>query len=276
VDVLSNILLDRRLKRHRCIKQPDLEPLGSRAAFIKSSTLIEAGQQLLTRLRLSDVLAPAASSDGSTDEAMSTSSQEADQAKPYPKLITQADYIAADIMNRDNIEQAIHELEGVNAPDDDATSAVLQMHQKTLFIRGQALDHSSPVVSLNLQCLAEGMFRMESDIDDNHTIQYTEDPDYERVEDPGVDVEASKAAKLRFVKFMEDEAMILGNKDMENFLLWAGSFVGWMSHCFEGTKLAIENQLSSPGGFGTYKVGWWRETRIAKEKKTRKLNYYFV
>ena len=124
-----------------------------------SSTLPEAGQQLPTRPGLSDVLAPAETSNGSTEEAMSTSNQQADQAKTHPKLGTQADYIAADLMNRDNIEYTIQGLEGLCAPNENATSSVLQIHQKTLCILRQALDHSSPVVSLNLECLVEGMFQ---------------------------------------------------------------------------------------------------------------------
>jgi len=224
-----------------------------------SSTQPEAGQQLPTRPELSGFLAPASTSNGSTNEALSTSNQQADEAKPDPKLITQADYIAADIMNRDNIEYTINELEGSSAPDENAASSVLQLHQKTLSILGQALHHSSPVVSLNLQCLAEGTFRMETEIDDSIAIQFSGDADYERIEDPDVVVEASKAAKLRFVKFMEDEAMILGNKDMENFLIWAGSLVGWMSDFFEGTQLNIQEQLSAPGGFEAYDVREWRK-----------------
>jgi hypothetical protein len=90
-----------------------------------SSILPEAGQQLPTRPGLSNVLAPASTSNGSTNEAMSTSNQQADQAKPHPKLITQADYIAADIMTRDNIEYTIKELEGLCAPNENATSSVL-------------------------------------------------------------------------------------------------------------------------------------------------------
>jgi hypothetical protein len=156
-----------------------------------SSTLSEAGQQLPTRPGLSDVLAPASKSNGSTNDAMSTSNQQADQAKPHPKLITQAEYIAADIMNRDAIEYTIKELEGLSAPCENATSSVLQMHQKTLSILRQALDHSSPVVSLNLECLAEGTFQTQYEIDDSNTIQYSKD--HERIEDPDVDVEASKA-----------------------------------------------------------------------------------
>jgi hypothetical protein len=100
---------------------------------------------------------------------------------------------------------------------------------------------------------------METEIDDSITIQFSGDADYERIEDPDVVVEASKAAKLRFVKFMEDEAMILGNKDMENFLIWAGSLVGWMSDFFEGTQLNIQEQLSAPGGFEAYDVREWRK-----------------
>ncbi len=194
-----------------------------------SSTLPGAGQQLPTRAKLADVLAPAAASNGSTNEAMSTSNQQADQANTIPKLITQAEYIAADIMNRDTIEHIIHDLEGLNAPDENATSSVIQMHQKTISILRQALGHSSPVVSLNLQCLVWGTFQMTSKIDDSNTVKFSGGPNYKRIEDPDVDVEASKAAKLRLVKFMEDETMILGNKDMENFLIWADVLVAWMS-----------------------------------------------
>ena len=39
---------------------------------------------------------------------------------------------------------------------------------------------------------------------------FSKDSDYKPVKDPEVDVEASKAAKLRLLKFMEDEARILG------------------------------------------------------------------
>jgi hypothetical protein len=58
---------------------------------------------------------------------------------------------------------------------------------------------------------------------------------------------------------MEDEAMILGNKDMENFLIWARSLVGWMTDLFERKQGAIPDQLSAPGGIGAYEVGYWRE-----------------
>jgi hypothetical protein len=101
------------------------------------------------------------------------------------------------------------------------------------------------------------MFQSRYEIDDSNTIQYSKDN--ERIEDPDVIVEASKAAKLRFVKFMEDEAMILGNKDMQNFLIWARSLAGWMSDGFEHTQMAIQDQLSAPGGIEAFKVGKWRD-----------------
>lgn len=205
---------------------------------------------------------------------MSTSNQQADQAKSHPKLITQADYIAADIMNRDSIEYEIHDLEGLNAPDENATSSFIQMHQKTISILQQALGHSSPVVSLNLRCLAEGTFQTKSEIDDSNTIQFSGNPDYEPIEDPDVDVEASKAAKLRLVKFMEDEAMILGNKDMENFLIWASGLVDGMSDCFEITQLTIQKQLSALGGIKAYEVGEWRKDSNWQEP--RELDWYCV
>jgi hypothetical protein len=226
-----------------------------------SSTLSKTGQQLPSRPNISDVLAPASASasNGSTNEAMSTSNQQADQATPRPELVTQADYIAADIMNRDWIDNIIDDLEGECAPDENATSAFIQMHQKSISIYRQALGHSSPVVSLNLLSLAQGMEQMVHFIDDSNTIPFSRDPDYKRIKDPDVDVEASKAAKLRLVKFMEDEAMILGNKDMENFLIWASGLVDWMNDSFEMTKEAILEQLSAPGGIEAYEKGQWRE-----------------
>lgn len=224
-----------------------------------SSNLPEAGQQLPIRAKLADVLAPASASHGSSNEAMLTSNQRADQANPHPKLITQADYIAADIMNRDKIEGILDEMEGPNAPDENATSSVMQMHQKTISIFREAHIHSSPVVSWNLECLAEGIMQVRWAIDDSNTKPFSKDPDYKPVKDPEVDVEASKAAKLRLLKFMEDEARILGIKDFGNFLIWAKLLVDWMSDGFNGTQKAIEEQLSAPGGIEAYEVGWWRE-----------------
>ena len=53
--------------------------------------------------------------------------------------------------------------------------------------------------------------------------------------------------------------MILGNKDMQNFLIWARNLAGWMNDCFDLTQMAIQDQLSAPGGIGAYKVGKWRD-----------------
>lgn len=169
------------------------------------------------------------------------SDQDTSEAQPYaqangtPTLWTQADYLNAGHINRDLLGELIESMLDDKATKPDDTEFAKGMHARAKSQLGEAFRRTG-APSINLHSLAYGIFANYTAIDDNRTLPRSGGPNRTPVADPGVDAQKSREAKTRFLDFMDAEARILGNKEMENFLLYVEDLVSCMRDVFDSIQ----------------------------------------
>jgi hypothetical protein len=138
-----------------------------------------------------------------------------------------AQYLEADELIQDLMEHSEDDYINGRLLGPDATEGRTQSHRNVLQLNKKRLSHESAAARLNLGCL-------------EFTIWWTgfnmEEPKTRRdgLDDPEIDIDATRAMKLRFWKWLEKEVEAIGTKDMENFILHAEGLLGWMldmTHC---------------------------------------------
>lgn len=153
---------------------------------------------------------------------------------------TQADWLYAVPLNHELIDEFMDDRMPPLLPNGPPDSDVMLARARAQL--GEARGRTD-AGSINLHALAATIFEHRSKINDNRTMPWSGTAHRPMVADQGVDVTRSSQAKIRFLDFMDAESRVLGNKEMENFVLYVMDSVTSMMDVFDSIQ-----QLSQARG----------------------------